>query len=170
MYSKIIQLTTRRLKKNEHLTAFDLTEDLCLKAHSDYAGSEYVIGDVIDSIASELQPVAFVNKNRRTITFKKEKTLEDRILRNQIAVHRDTKRGFRGNAVTTLGAAGYRSHKAVLKGIETVGVTDILFHYGENGANDETASCHTLSEMLFDYLNGYLPRTLKIETVLDYHY
>ena len=160
----IIQLTTRKLKKNEHITVFDLTEDLCLKAHSDYAGPEYVIGDVLGSIASELQPVAFVNKNRRTITFKKEKTLEDQILRNQNAVHRYTKRGFRG------GAAGYRSHKDVLKGIETVGVTDILFHYGENGANDETASCHTLSEMLFDYLSGVLPRTLKIETVLNYHY
>lgn len=165
MYSKIIQLSEQRLSKPEHITIFDLTEDQCLKAHSDYAGSEYQYDDVIDEIATELRPVAFINKTRHTLTFKKQTSVERKYLRNLLQVYRDTKKGL-FPSIPLIGTAspGYHSHHAVNAGVETVGVSDYLFSYGPDNA------CHTLSELLFDYLNGNLPRTLRIGAILDYHY
>ena len=165
MYSKIIQLSEQRLSRPEHITVFDLTEDSCLKAHSDYAGSEYQYDDVIDEIATELRPVAFINKARHTLTFKKQTSVERRYLKNLLQVYRDTKRGL-FPSTSSLGpvVSGHHSHQAVNASLETVGVSDILFSYGQGNA------CHTLSELLFDYLNGNLPRTLRIGAILDYHY
>ncbi len=161
MYSKIIQLTPKRIPKEAYVTVFDLTDDICLKTHSNYAGCEHNYDDVIDEIATELRPIAFVNKARRTITFKKENTISKWILKNILLMYRDTKRSFR--LAPVIPTRGYRSHEAIRAAIDTVGVSDYLFYYGT-----EDTKCHTLSEMLFDHINGDLPKTLRIGGILDY--
>ena len=157
MYSKIIQLKASPMSTREHITVMDLTEDKCLHAHSDWFGTPYEYDDIVYEIARELQPIAFLNKHRRTITFKKETTVSRLILKNLLVVYRNTRKELRGGVCT---------HTGIVTDIETAGVSSFLFHYG---IGDEPAECHTLSETLIDYMNGRLPRSLRIGAILDYH-
>lgn len=165
MNSQIIQLSSERITKQEHITFLDLTEDACLKSHSDYAGCEYQYEGVINEIATELRPVAFINKAKRTLTFKQPGTVRKIYLRNLLQVYRTTKRDLTGPTSTDQANPSVRpSHRTVQNGIETVGLTDYLYFYGPVGG------CITLSELLLDYLNGHIPRTIRIGAILNYHY
>lgn len=158
MFSKIIQLSPSRVHRNKHITIFDLIDDPCLKGHSSSAGAEYLYERVVEEIALELRPVAFLNKKRRILTFKKPSSLKRLYLQNLLQVYRGAKKGFSPAS----GLTGLHSHSGVMKGVETVGVSDFLFSYGTGNA------CHTLSELLSDYLNGELPRSLYLGAVLSY--
>lgn len=151
---KIIELSPNPIKKS-NFDILDIEDDPLFLERSDYGGEKWDYKEVIDQIAKDLRPVAFVNKRRRTITFKSKKSVTKTYLKN-ISY---TVREFRKHLMT--GSGEIRDDYALHSNIDDVcGCIDLFYvHY-----------CQTLSGVISDYLNGCLPRKLHIGRILSGHF
>lgn len=163
-HSLIIQLSTARLKKNEFLSIFDLTEDPVLRDRSDWAGAEGEFGACAEQIATELRPVCFVNRGRQTIRFKSDGTLRRRVVHTLHSLRREVSASLSGERI---GTNETRIYGAIVGAFDRLyDVSRILLYYETDGV----ACCHTLAQAALDRLNGRLPQVMYVGGVLDYHY
>jgi len=161
-HSLIIQLSRKRIPKKEYLSIFDLTEDPVFHSHADWGGAEGNLDDCLDDIAKKLSPVMFTNRRKKALTFKSKGTISAIIRKNLFRVYRSVR------GALTKDAPGIRCHSSIVTNIESADITEYLFYYEDRDSN--LVRCHTLSEMLFDYLNGRIKKTLYIGGILDYHF
>ena len=132
-----------------------LYEDVYFKSRCDYGGDEKEYAKVIDTIARELRPVAFVNKRKRTITFKSKRSVREYLLRNaRQAVGELTKK-------LRTGEGEISSDWALRSRLESVGCCEDFFHLDY---------CRPLSDILLDYYHGWIPKTMYIGTILNGHF
>ena len=150
MYSKIIQIAPKRIDKKTYINLFDLTDDPYLSAHSQWYGTTYKYAQVVNEISRELRPFAFINKKRKTLTFKKPGSVQRQLQRSVLNAYRQKK-------------SSGGSYADLISSIDSAGISHILFHYGEGQAH-----CHPLTEVLHDYLEGRLPKIVHIGGIVNY--
>ena len=150
MYSHIIQVSSKTVKKKMHITFFDIVDDPYLSTHSDWHGSGCEFKEIADELSRELRPYAFVNKTKRTITFKKPGTVRQRLRKNILDAFRKDKE----NSLT---------YGQLMDHLESCGASNVLLTYGEG-----QQSCHPLREALDDYIRGKLPKVLHIGGIILY--
>lgn len=151
MYSYIIQVSAKTIKRKVFMNFFDLVDDPYLATHSNWHGLDGESSKVLDTVADELRPYAFVNKKRRTITFKKPSSVRRALRKNLLEAYKNAKNGA-------------DTYEALIDHIDTCGVTDILLRYGEG-----TQRCHPLRKTVHDYLQGELPRVIHFGGIVLYN-
>ena len=142
-------------KNEDRIGESVLYEDPYFHTRCDYGGDEKEYDKAVDSIAKQLEPVATVDKKERTITFKPK----DTVLEHLIANARKTFDEFERTLRTGSGDVG--SNSAFCARFEDAGCTDDIFFL---------SYCRPLSDILLDYLYGYIPETVWIGTVMDGHF
>lgn len=154
---RIIELSPTPIKeKDSCFDVNDLIEDPLFLARCDYGGDRVKYKNMIDVFAKEIRPVAFVNKRKRTITFKSVKSVKKRYLHNITRTVRQLSSFLR------TGEGEIRSDYSLHSNIDDVCGCDNMF-FSDN-------YLHTLSSIVMEYINGYMPKTVYIGRVLDGHY
>ena len=149
----IYQLTTRQVDKSHWVKPERLVDDVLVGMRSDYIdGPAKDRGNELRILRRELEPFAAVDVSKGTITFK-SKAIVTRTLSNLVW---DMTREF----LTDLEFAGKPSLRSFRKGAENLVDTDALFHMDY---------AMTLSQVVEDYLCGYLPRTLHVGSIVTAH-
>lgn len=152
---KIIQLVPEKEACKKAQIPFSLFEDPYYLERSDYGGEPVKYKEVIDRIAKELRPVAFVNKKKRTLTFKSKRSVREYFLRSVRRTVRELHKTLR------TGQGNIGSHYRLRAALEDVcGCEDIFWLF----------YARPLSDILMDYLNGYIPRTVWFGEILNAHF
>lgn len=149
----IIQLMPE--KDADRINENALYEDHYFHARCDYGGNEKEYAEVIDTIKRELRPVAFVNKRKRTITFKSKNSVREYLIRNARKAVNELAKTLR------TGKGEISSDWALRSRLEGVGCCEDFFHLDY---------CRPLSDILLDYYHGYIPKTMYIGTILNGHF
>lgn len=161
-HSLIIQLTEKKVSKKEHITIFDINEDAVYLNNADYGGAEGNFKESFSEIKQKLGHLATFNKKKQTMTFRKETQLKrlymDKVRKLYLTIK---------NTLRQDGMPDVPNHRRVIQRIESLGTYNCLLHYDDGSG---AARCHTAAEAVIDYLNGRIPRTMKIGAILDYHY
>lgn len=154
MHNKVIQISRTPVPENNFISDSSLYEDYLYLQMSDYGGDPVDFDEAIDSIERELEPIAVIDRTARTITFKKRST----VLKAWKQDVKFTVKRFRENlSKKAYWTAEYGLRHGVMM---SFGVGNLFY--------DDY--CKTLSQVISDYLAGYLPRTLHIGAILDFHY
>lgn len=154
MNINIIQIITDKDYRKDRISESDLLEDNYYLERTDYGGEPKEYKEEIEYIAKYLRPVAFVNKQKRTITFKSKKTVTETILKGMRTAVRRAHDSFRKGE-------GYSSFYSVENDIGGLCLTDDIFYLNY---------CRPLMDILQDYVKGYIPRTVWIGSILNGHY
>lgn len=154
MHNKIIQISQNPVPENEFISDSSLYEDYLYLQLSDYGGDPIEYDRAIDSIESELEPIATVDRKARTITFKKRSV----VLK---AWKQDVKLTVKRFREKLSEKAYWTAEYGLRHGVMMSFDVEDLFYDG---------CCKTLSQVISDYLAGYLPRTLHIGAILDFHF
>lgn len=152
---RIIQLSREKLEKGDGITINDIYEDPLFLDESDYGGELQTKENYVKSLKllqNDIRPFARVNLRTRTIHMKAPEIVKRNYLRYVNGTMKEFKKEFSEgkycNAEYTL-----RSRMRELTSSD-------LFHVGY---------CVKLSQVIADYLSGYLPATLYVGNILDAH-
>ena len=153
MHFNIIQISTERIHKDNYINEESLYDDPVVLQETDYAGEEKEYHEVIKNIKNELAPFATVNIRKRTIRF-----------RSQQAVHRKFIKATNATINTfrkEMSEKRYWQAECKLRhGVTEPFEIDDLFY---------TDHAKKFSQVISDYLGGYISRTLYIGAILDAH-
>jgi hypothetical protein len=153
-YINIIQIITDKDNRKELISESDIIEDNFFNERCVYGGEPKEYEEEIKYIAKYLRPVAFVNKRKRTITFKSKRTVTEAILKGMRIAVRRAHDSFRKGK-------GRSSFYSVENDIGGLCLTRDIFYLNY---------CRPLMDILQDYTEGYIPRTVWIGSILDGHY
>ena len=154
MHNKVIQISPKPVPQEAFISESSLYDDHLYLQMSDFGGDPVEYDEAIDSIERELEPIATVNRQARTITFKKRSV----VLKAWKQDVKATFKRFRENlSKKSYWTAEHELRHGVMKTFDV----DDLFYDGY---------CKPLSEVISDYLAGYIPRTLHIGAIIDFHY
>lgn len=153
MHFHIIQLSSTPIDTENYLTESDLYDDEICQLKSDWFGDEieFTEGEA-ETIASILKGVATIDHKARTMIFlPKEKVLEKfrAFMKRELAGYLD--------ALEKGHVKDFNIRSAVDQPLDI----DELFYID--------GYCHTAGSFISDYLNGYVPETLYIGSLLDGH-
>ena len=154
MHFNIIQFSPERIKKDSYISESSLYEDYLFLLNSDYGGDEKDYADVIDAIQREMRPFATVNVRRRTIRFRSRQAVERKFRKGVNAAVKNFRKKMDDKAYWS---AEYELRWGVT---EPFGIDDLFFNNGY---------CQKISQVIADYLAGYLPQTLHIGAILNAH-
>jgi hypothetical protein len=162
--SFIIQLNEKPVPKAKHVTVLDVSGDPVYSTHVPPGGAaEGAFPEYSKEIAEELRSICFVNKTRKTLTFKKDKTLARQYVHGLRSVLRQVSSALEKKKRN---AHFSSSHSEIVRAIEEVGnTTCFLFYYQPKG---DSLRCHTLSELILDRLGGRLPKKMYFGSLLGY--
>ena len=161
-HSIIIQLTEKRVPKKEHITIFDISEDPVYLNYADYGGAEGSFKESFPEIKQKLGHIATFNRKKQTMTFRKETQLKLLYMNSIRKLYHTIKINLREK-----GTPGIPNHRGVIERIESLGTYNCILHYDDGTG---IPRCHTAAEAVIDYLNGRIPKTMKIGAILDFHY
>lgn len=162
--SFIIQLSEKPVPKAKHVTVLDVSGDPVYSAHVPAGGAaEGSFQDFSKEISEELRSVCFVNKTRKTLTFKKDKTLARQYVHGLRSILRQVSSALEKKKRNAHFGC---SHSEIIRAVEEVGnTTCFLFYYQAKG---DSLRCHTLSELILDRLGGRLSRKMYFGSLLGY--
>ena len=153
MHKKLIQLAANKVGKNEHIDYMDICEDALFLEESDWGGDEENYEETFDYIKMEFEDVATVNKRKRTITFKDRETIKEMWKEH---IKTTCKNAFKKIDEGQNCNAEYMLRKDMNEPFGMGGI--YYFDY-----------CRKASSLIADYLAGYIPQTVHIGAILDYH-
>ncbi len=151
---RIVEISTERIPLRDcHDEINGLCDDSVFNETCDWGGEPVDDYDkALKQIQADLCEVATVNIRRRTIRFRSKKAVLRAYRRNIAEAYREHLKAVKD---------GYISNYTLKKGIKQACNIDYLYYkdYCLNGG-----------DLIEDYVNGYLPQTLYIGTIIDGHY
>ena len=150
----VLQLSTEPCRE-EDLISFDaLSEDELYNMRTDYDNEPRSLEEVKRWVQDEFGPFASVDAEKRTVTFHDRKTVRRAWKRALLGCLRRFLREIR-KGKTVMGE--YHLRRGVA---EPFDFRNLLYYDGY---------CHNASTLVAEYLEGAMPRTLFIGSVLEGH-
>lgn len=158
MHFNLIEISSTSIpRKDCHDCINGLYDDPTFIAHADHGGEPVMDYEKeLYDVAADLAEVATVNRRKRTIRFHSKKSVIRAILRSE-------SKAFRNRRKELLETGKSNTSYLVTKIERACRITNL--YYRADGIN----SCFTGSELIDDYLNGYLPQTIHIGRIADAH-
>lgn len=148
----IIEISTEDVPASETARELPIWEDHLFLSRSDWGGQpvdNYPL--VLKCIKNMMRKVATVNLRKRTIRFRSKSAVMKAYKRHLDAALREHKKRLKD---------GYCSNWKLRRMVEDACGIDDLFYNGY---------CMTGGGLIEDYLNGVLPQTLHIGSIIDAH-
>ena len=150
---RVIEISLSHVPVSRTREELNIYEDHLFLSRSDWGGEpvdDY--GYALERIKDELRKVATVNRRKRTIRFRSRNAVKNAYLKSLNTTFRKHKARLK---------EGVCRHYELRHAIDDIcGIGD-LFH---------TGYCQTGGQLIEDYLNGYLPQTVHIGTIIDAHF
>lgn len=152
---KIIQLSEEPVSEENGngLSEFEINDDPLLLMNSD-GWEEENYPHTIDDVRDVLSELGKVNKMKKTFKFFKKDKIRKKYIRSMESVFENWRKKM-DNCETTMAEFQLRTY------VREACWVDALFHYH--------GYLHSASQLVTDYIAGYIPETLHIGTVFDCH-
>lgn len=152
---KIIQLSEEPVNEENgnKITEFDVNDDPLLNMNSD-GWDEADEPDVIDDVRSILSELGKVNKMKKTFKFFKKNNIKEKYIQSMESVFENWRKKM-ANGEITMAEFQLRTY------VREACYVDALFYYH--------GYLHSASQLIADYIAGYLPETLYIGTIFSCH-
>lgn len=151
----VIQIQNEPVEEDNLIREDSLYEDELVSLKTDYVDGKRSLSEVSGCLSSELSPIASLDTEKRTITFKDDEKLEQKLTKSVD----DAMEKFRKTMdLGMYNSAEYHLRKSIS---EVCGIEDLFYYDGY---------AHSASQLIADRLSGGLPETVHVGAVIACHF